>query len=1174
MKRLVLALALMAGGLGFGWEVDFGKEQPELYWWSQAKELDRCALAYEQMPGTGRQALKASWDAGITDYMHVLLKPGESFPAFQYAKVSIKVTNTMPLKVKACRLRMQDTNIETFYWGQKVDFMTPGTRTLEWLVNSAKLDGVQFAMHGKDSNHQIDFPISSFGLTLDFPQDGVFGHLYIESMTLEELPAPPVIAQRDYPQVALARPFIEPLRMPQRIPTGNTRLEAAKNPLTGGEALKMTALGNGGVFGVNFTLVTSPRGVLGQKLGRQHGGEMSVRVTTEQALPAVKNLRLVFVEVVGGAYIHRLPVNLDKAGTHAISFELPKLVRTKKPWGTRDWQETPLFVLAGVSFECDKSFTGQLYLDAVDAKWSRSPLEGLDFQLKTNSVGYVVTPAMAPQGVLAQLGNMSSEPVSCHVSGRLTDCRERDQGWTFERDLTLAGGETIELCRVPVPQRYGVYYIDLTVTGGGHAPQTYRRSFAHLQPTGPKHEGIFVKGFKFGSVCHLDHCINSPEAVQEAATAMSQIGLRILRTDVRWQDSPMYLAHLDGVVDKFLAQGMNVDFILPGHRQGKAQYALESNLAGYRKLFERYRGRIQYWEMLNEPDIPWGPVEDAPKSAAYIELAQKTAQILREVDPQAQLMSAGWCTLGTGHRGMGPFHRDAMVALKDVFDIHCFHGHGPFESYAKRVIQDGLLEMRKELGITIPWYANETALTSRGGVTEKIQAEALYKKLLFSWSRGASGYTWYNLRSKGELPDDGEHNYGMMTWDFYPKAVYAAYNGLTGLYHDKDFDQACALPWGEWAFIFRNDRELAVALWNDTEVAVPRVFRTDAVAAAVVDLFGNRQALPLIDGTVLVNTTDEPQTLLLSGARTAELLPPLSSFVMPELLLPGQPQPMTVVLSNPFGDARQATVKLTLPPTVTASQSQFTALVAPHGQAEFAAALLLTAAPAKSLGAKEWVMVEGQLAGLEPVQQLQLLPVPFRFASRLDGEPLFTLADHRKITQLFAGDPAKEDSTWKGVQDLSAKLWLAIDERALSVKVLVTDDQHWQKNTADKRSWDGDGIQLFLMPSGMSSAVEMDFAREEDGRSHVYLRRLPPGVQGDEAALALATERTGTQTTYLITVPFTAIGSSAEAFARSFRFNLMVNDADNGVREGWAQVAPGIGYGTVNTQIMPVLLAE
>jgi len=283
---------------------------------------------------------------------------------------------------------------------------------------------------------------------------------------------------------------------------------------------------------------------------------------------------------------------------------------------------------------------------------------------------------------------------------------------------------------------------------------------------------------------------------------------------------------------------------------------------------------------------------------------------------------------------------------------------------------------------------------------------------------------------------------------------------------------------------------------------------------------------------------------------------------------------MAVVLTNPFGDARQATVKLTLPPTVAASQSQFSAQVAPHSQVEFAATLTLTAAPANSLVAKEWVMAEGQLAGLEPVRQLHLLPVPFLFTSRLDGDALFTLADHTKITQLFVGDPAKEDSTWKGAQDLSAAVWLAMDDQALTIKVVATDDQHWQKNTADQRSWDGDGIQLFLMPSGMPSAVEMDFAREEDGRSHVFLRRLPLGVMGDEAALQLATERAGTQTTYVITVPFAAIGSTAEAFGRGFRFNLMVNDADNGIREGWAQVAPGIGSGTVNTQIMPVLLAK
>ncbi len=1174
MQTLILAMAALVETVACAWELDLSKEQPQMHWWSENKALDRCRLEYAPNPATGKQALKASWDAGITDYMHILHNPKGTLPDFKRAQFVATITTAMPLPVSRCRLRMQDKNTETFYWPLDVNWLTPGRHRLEWIVDTSRMEKVSYVSHGTDANRRLDFPIKSVGLTLDFPEDGMQGEAYVESLTMESLPQEPVAADKDYPMTPLARPFIDPLKMPQRLPFRDTVLEEAVNPVTEAESLKMTANGKSGCFGVNFTIVTSPRGVLGQKLGRQHGGEMTVRVTTEHALPEVTTLRLTFVEAVGGPYIHRIPVNFDKAGAHRIAFVLPKLVRTKKPWGSRDWQETPLFVLAGVGFECKSDFQGSVYLDGIDAKWSRSPLEALHLQLKTGAVGHVVTQDKAAEGVAATLCNMASEPAAFKVTGKLTDCYDAVQNWTFARDLTLGGGATIDLCTVPVPPRFGVYYVEFEVAAPGMAPQSYRRSFAHMKLTGAKPGETFVKGFKFGSVCHLDHAHGSPETVREAAAAMSQIGLRILRTDVRWDASPLYLKHLDGVVETFSNAGMNFDFILPGLRAGNAKYNMDACLDGYRKLFERYKGRIQYWEMLNEPDIPWGPVEEAPKAPEYIALAKETAKLLRETDPAAQLMSAGYCTLAPGARGMGPFHYDSMAALKDVFDIHCFHGHGPFERYAKSSIQNGLLQMRESLGIDIPWYANETALTSRGGVTEKMQAEAVYKKLLFSWSRGARGFTWYNLRSKGELPDDGEHNYGMMTWDFYPKAVYAAYNGLTGLYNDKEFMKACDLPWGEWALAFKSDRDIALCVWNDGQTSIQRQFKTDAAAAELADMFGNRTPAPVIAGTVLVETGCEPKTLVLKDASSIDLLPPLVRFQMPELLLPGQAAPLTVSLVNPFGEARKAMATLTLPETVACNRNVFEAVVPPFGLATFDATLTLSAGVSKHLAAREWVLVEGRLEGLTPVRQMNLLPAPFRFESRMEGKPLFDLADHTKVTQLCVGDPAKEDNTWKGPEDLSAKVWLAMDDQALTVKVVATDDRHCQKHAATGHPWDGDSVQLFLAPAGMETACEMDFARDEDGRNHARLRQLPLGVTGDETKLKLSTARDGDRTTYVITIPFAAIGSDAAAFARGFKFNLMVNDTDNDVREGWVQVAPGIGSGTVNMRIMPTLLAR
>ncbi|MBO7535123.1 MAG: hypothetical protein J6T46_14125, partial [Victivallales bacterium] len=69
----------------------------------------------------------------------------------------------------------------------------------------------------------------------------------------------------------------------------------------------------------------------------------------------------------------------------------------------------------------------------------------------------------------------------------------------------------------------------------------------------------------------------------------------------------------------------------------------------------------------------------------------------------------------------------------------------------------------------------------------------------------------------------------------------------------------------------------------------------------------------------------------------------------------------------------------------------------------------------------------------------------------------------------------------------------------------------------------------------------------------------------------LETIRKGTQTTYLINVPTDALGVSNDFFSKPFRFNIMVNDNDDNIRESWMAMAPGIGNG-VNIQQHPVIL--
>jgi hypothetical protein len=117
---------------------------------------------------------------------------------------------------------------------------------------------------------------------------------------------------------------------------------------------------------------------------------------------------------------------------------------------------------------------------------------------------------------------------------------------------------------------------------------------------------------------------------------------------------------------------------------------------------------------------------------------------------------------------------------QDAFDIHAFHQHGLFDTF-QPVVETELPKLRAVLREPRPIYFNETAMYCSTTISERTQAEALYKKLLLAWGTGAIGFTWYDPRNDGTDPGNPEHNFGMITQDYRPKAVYLAFNTLASL---------------------------------------------------------------------------------------------------------------------------------------------------------------------------------------------------------------------------------------------------------------------------------------------------------------------------------------------------------------------------------------------------------
>ena len=175
--------------------------------------------------------------------------------------------------------------------------------------------------------------------------------------------------------------------------------------------------------------------------------------------------------------------------------------------------------------------------------------------------------------------------------------------------------------------------------------------------------------------------------------------------------------------------------------------------------------------------------------------------------------------------------------------------------------------------------------------------------------------------------------------------------------------------------------------------------------------------------------------------------------------------------------------------------------------------------------------------------------------------PDFVLDRVEQATQLYEANPETEHRTWKGPQDLSAKIWIGRSEERLRIRFEVEDDVHVQRSQV-QALYHNDGIQFILEAPGQSGNFEFGIAMTTNATPLKALWIVPPGISCSNVleSVVLETMRKGTVTVYDFSVPFAAIGFDEDVLANGFRFNAIVYD-DDGMgedRDGWLEVMPGI----------------
>ena len=98
--------------------------------------------------------------------------------------------------------------------------------------------------------------------------------------------------------------------------------------------------------------------------------------------------------------------------------------------------------------------------------------------------------------------------------------------------------------------------------------------------------------------------------------------------------------------------------------------AMKAWLAYVRATVERYKSKIKYWEVWNEPNHHhyWG---DDPDGREYGKLLRETALVIKETDPEAKV-------LGGSMAGLDPeFTNDFLsMGTGDLIDIITYHNYG------------------------------------------------------------------------------------------------------------------------------------------------------------------------------------------------------------------------------------------------------------------------------------------------------------------------------------------------------------------------------------------------------------------------------------------------------------------------------------------------------------------
>ena len=313
---------------------------------------------------------------------------------------------------------------------------------------------------------------------------------------------------------------------------------------------------------------------------------------------------------------------------------------------------------------------------------------------------------------------------------------------------------------------------------------------------------------------------------------------------------------------------------------------LEVKCEQLEKAARHFRGRITYWELGNEPDLPFfypGPIDE------YLDSYYRMYDAVKRGNPDAVVMNGGLCFFGEE----GDRRARELIRKMDMskIDMWAYHAHGPGAG-SERHLFERMKQAAAAVGKdTIPYLDTETGVAASSPSQYPMQARTGVQKPVYAQAQGMFSLMFFRLYMDVEAFWMAENRYE-------PRPVILSTRSMVErLRHHRFAREIETESSGIEAYLFEqvNDeaqptgRKTLVA-WNTGSGSDVMTLQIDpqgqGVAEAMIhDMYGNSQPVEVSGGSVTLPVA--PDVVYLSwdsageAAGVAAAPPPLEAQDVP-----------------------------------------------------------------------------------------------------------------------------------------------------------------------------------------------------------------------------------------------------------------------------------------------------